>query len=133
MESENGPDGKPLKEPFPNHSSSAPFVFFSRLEDEVDGSTEGIVFRQILGRPQQHDHMAVMAAGVHLPLVSGCVRKAGGFRDVEGVHIGPQTDGGMIRPASSDRTHDTGARETPVDVKAEGNEFFGNEAGCLPL
>ena len=76
-----------------HHDLTAAAVFFGGLEQQRHPAGEFAGFGQILGRTQQHGHMAVMAAGVHLAGDGRGMLGPGQLFDRQRVHIGAQADG----------------------------------------
>ena len=81
-------------------------ALLSGLEDQADGPAEQLrMFFQIVGRPQEHGHMGVVAAGVHFALIPGGVGHAAQLLNGQGVHIRPDGHrfaGGAARDVGND-------------------------------
>ena len=87
--------GKFFEQAVIHHRLCTGFAFFRRLKDEMQGAVEFIRFRQVARRAQQHRRMAVMAAGMHLAFMDRLVIEGVLFVDIQGVHIGAQSDGAI--------------------------------------
>ena len=72
-----------------------------------------------------------MAAGVHLPLVAGRVRKTGCFRNIKSVHIGTEAYGRRTSLAPLDGCHNARTGNAPMNIEAEGEQSFGHVIGRL--
>jgi hypothetical protein len=58
----------------------------------MNNAIESRFFRQDLRRSQQHRHVAIMTAGVHLAEGPGCIRTISRLVNVQRIHVRPQTD-----------------------------------------
>ena len=79
-------------------------------------------------RAEQHGRMAIMAAGVHPPLIAGAVRHTGTLLDMQRVEIGAQADG-VAAAAVTEHADDPGLRQSSVHFEPERFEPFGDERG----
>ncbi len=82
--------GKALEQAFIDHGLAAAVeaALLRGLEDQVQGAAEAPVAREVLGRAQQHGHVAVMAAGMHAARNAARVFGARGLLDGQRVHVG---------------------------------------------
>ena len=85
-------DGKTVHYAFLHHHLTAAAILFRRLENQGDGAGKVPRFGQIFGSAQQHCHMAVMPAGVHLARHCAGVGRASHLGNRERVHVGAQSD-----------------------------------------
>jgi len=81
-----------VEKAFIDHFTSAAFVFFGRLENEIDGTGKVGGLGQDFGGTQQHRHMAVMTTGMHFARMLGCIGQIGHFMNIKRVHVGAQTN-----------------------------------------
>ena len=69
-------------------------VFLPGLKDEQHIVRQSLIGRsQAEGQPQQHRHMAVMSAGVHVSLMPAAVRRIAALGDRQGIHVAAKGDG----------------------------------------
>jgi hypothetical protein len=99
----------------------------------VDGAAECIIVRQVFRRSEQHDHVPIVAAGMHLPLIEGSIRKTGSLRYIKGIHIGPKADGWLFPVSSRDRRDNSCSGKTLINIESERNQFFSDEGRCFLL
>jgi hypothetical protein len=76
--------------------------------------------------------MGIVAAGVHHPRVTGCVRNLGLFPDRQSVHVGAKSKGlsGGIPVKQSDQT---GTPNSFLNFYSEAFQVFGDAGGGAPL
>ncbi len=120
-----------FEQAFLHHVLAAALVLLGRLEDEVDGAIEAALVAQShqrLGRAEQHRRVAVVAAGMHLPLVFRAVRKAVEFGQRQRVHVGAQADGAGAAAAGQPGDH-AGAGQAAMHLDADGLELGGDDIG----
>ena len=102
--------------------SGTPGILFPRLKDQQDVVRKGRKdLRQSKRKPQQHCHMAVMSAGVHLAGVLTVVGHSGLLLDGQGIHIAAKSDRGKLfrcqnTPARCFRWAKTAYRATTAGV-----------------
>ena len=72
-------------------------------------------------RPDEHGHVGVVPAGVHLAVDSGGEVQAGVLGHLEGVHVGAQQRG-RSGPLAVDDSHHRGGRGTRGGVEAQPGE-----------
>ena len=86
----DGIAGKALEQAFLHHGlgTAVEAALLGRLEDQVQAAAEVAVARQILGRAQQHGHMAVMAAGMHAARDAAGMLGARGLLNRQCIHVG---------------------------------------------
>ena len=73
--------GKLFEQAIIDHGLGAADTFFRRLENEIDLAAKTSRGSQVLGRPQQHGGVTVVAAGVHGALVGRAVCESIFFAD----------------------------------------------------
>ena len=117
-----------LEQALLHHHPAAALVFFGRLEDQYHGAVKASGFGQVLGGPQQHGGVAVVAAGVHAARVAGAMGKGVGLGDRQGIHVGPQADAGLAGAGPQHPDH-AGAGQAGVHLTAEAGEPFGHQGG----
>ena len=108
-------DGETVHHPFLHHDLAPGPILFCRLKDQRHAARKTPRLGQVLGGPQKHGHMAVMAAGVHL---AGHGRGMGGARGLDnrqGIHVGAQADGGA-RTLTVDEGDDAGSGDAFVNL-----------------
>ena len=106
-----------------HHLSGAAAAFFGRLKNQVHGAVEIALLRQILRGPEQHRHVAVMAASVHLAVMRGAVREGIRFLHRQCIHVGAQSD--RTRAGSRlDGPDDAGLSQSAVDRDAPFRELL---------
>ena len=71
-----------------------------------------------------------MATGVHFALDPGSVGQIRLLRDVEGVHVGAQSDGAAICVFALEHADNTGLGQTCVDLDAERAEQRRHHVRC---
>ena len=86
---------KALEQPVIDHSLRAGTAFLGRLEDKVHRAIDRFRFGQVFRRRQQHRHVPIVSARVHLAGVRRTMRKFIGLLNRQCVHIGAQTDGAL--------------------------------------
>ncbi len=90
------------------------------------------VSQRYFGGTQQHGHMSIMAAGVH---VAGRERGPGlsGFlKDRQSIHIGAEADRSAVLAAAVDNANNAGAADAIDDfVDPERGQLLGDEARGL--
>ncbi len=101
--------GKFLKQAVFDHFTRTTTAFFGGLEDHIHRAVKVAVFRQMLRRRQQHGHVAVMAASVHLSWVLAGVWKLVELLHGQSVHIGAQADSPVARAVFDNAHHARGA------------------------
>jgi len=94
-----GPAVFQLRQAGGQHRPGAPAVFLRRLENEVQGG------RQLGGKrgqghrqAEENGGVAVVAAGVHDSGTAGGIGAVFGVSQRQGVHVGPQGQGGAVFP-----------------------------------
>ena len=129
----HAPDGlhrKLIKQPILDHRFAAIAPFLGRLKDKIDGTVKIARFSQILGRPQQHRAVPVMATGMHAPRRFGFVGKFIHFLHRQRIHIRPQPDGGVTVAGPSQHANNAGLAHTPMNFNPERLQLFGNKIRC---
>ena len=110
---------KAFEQAFIDHDLSAAGPFFRRLENEIGSAGEITRRRKVFRGTQQHCHMAVVAAGVHLSGHLGAVGDIGLFLHGQGVHVGTQTDGTLAVAVAFQHADDTGPGKAAHDLDTE--------------
>ena len=108
-------DGKAVHNPLLHHDLTTATIFLGGLEQERDPAREFAGFGQILGGPQKHGHMAIMAAGMHLAGDGGGMFSAGQLFDGQRIHIGAQANRRPC-PLPVDDRNDAGLGDAGVDL-----------------
>ena len=93
MHPKDAPDVVGLKDPALAQVFGPAGGLLRRLEEEEDVVRQGGLLRQPLGQVQDHGHVGVVAAGVHLPGVAGGEGQAGVLLDGQGVGVAAKGDG----------------------------------------
>lgn len=70
VDAEHPIDGEAIEEPVVDHRASSEAGLLRGLEDDPHGPVERSVSGQRRGRPQDHRHVSVVAAGVHRAVVA---------------------------------------------------------------
>src|SRR5207247_9615539 len=70
VHAEYGIAGEAVEHPLPDHRFGAAEPLFRRLEDEIDRPVEITRLGKVAGRTEQHRGVAVMAAGMHPPIMA---------------------------------------------------------------
>jgi hypothetical protein len=110
--------GKAVEQAVLDHLQRAGLAhLLGRLEDEVHRAAEVTALRQVPGRRQQHGGVAVVAAGVHAPVVGGAVGEMVFLLQRQRVQVGTQADGPWP-VATLQHTHHTRAGHTGVHLDA---------------
>src|SRR5882724_8791508 len=122
VHAEYGVAWEAVEDPLLDHRLGAAEPLFRRLENEIDRSVEITGLGEIAGGAEQHCGLAVVAAGVHPPVVARTVVEPVGLMDREGVHIGPQTDRAQ-RIAGSQPADDARLAYTTIDLAAKLGEL----------
>ena len=122
-------DPEPLHQAVLDHRLAAAAALLGRLEDHHRGAIEVTRLGEVLGRPEQHGRVPVMAAGVHLARHGGAVGQIAHLLDRQSVHVGAQADGAVGGPAlppnhtnhpgAADAGHHFVAAEGPKPVRHE--------------
>jgi len=108
VHAENGPDAEALHQAIIYHFAAAATALLRRLKDDSNRAAEIPCRSQVLGRAQQHGHVAVMPAGVHLPWNGRPVWQIGLFLDRQGVHVGTEANDRPCSLAAVDDAHHAG-------------------------
>ena len=90
MDAVNLRDAKAVHHPVGNHRLAPCPILLRRLKDQRHPPGKAPRLRQILRGPQQHRHMPVMPAGVHLARHGRGIGCPGHLQDRQRVHIGPE-------------------------------------------
>ena len=131
LHAEHGGDRELLEQAVANHAIATAFLvagFLGGLEDEVDGAVEVPRPGEVFGGAEQHRGVDVMAASMHLAVVCRAVREIVLLVEKQRVHVRPQTDRSVARPALQ-RADDAGAGEAAVDLETEPAEPLGDQVG----
>jgi len=123
---------KALKQALVDHLLGAGTALFGRLKDEVHDAIEPAMQGQPARAGEQHGRVAIVAAGMHAPLVLRGMIKGVVLLQGQGIHIGPQTDGARAA-ATPEGAHHAGATDAGGDLKAPGLEFFGHDGRSAVL
>ena len=115
-----------------DHFTGPTPAFFGRLEDEIHRAVEVSVLGQMLRGGQQHGHMAIVTAGVHLAWVLTGVGELVELLHGQGVHVSPQTNGARAVAVFQDAHHPSLAQAT-VDGDAPFGELLGHQVGGAQL
>ncbi len=131
MHAEDGLHGEQLEQSLFDHHAGTTAILLGWLEDQVDGSVEVAVSRQLLGCGQQHGGMPIVPTGVHLAGVLARMRKLVELLQRQGVHVGsqPQRTATGTSIAPMHRAHHTSARQSTVNRNAPLGEFGGHDVG----
>jgi len=127
---------KTLEQAVLHHLARTAAAFFRRLEDEVHRAGKALaVGGQVLGRSQQHRHMAVVAAGVHAARNAAGVREGVVLGHRQRVHVGAQADGaaGAARRGAAQRADHAGAPEPAVHLDAPALQRARDDVGGAHL
>src|SRR5699024_12334386 len=72
-------------------------VFLAGLKDEQNIVGQLMIkIAQAESQSQQHGHMAVIAAGMHLSLAAAAVRPTALMCDPPGIHVAAESEGGRV-------------------------------------
>ena len=101
----------------------------------MDGAVEIACLGQVLGGPEQHGGVAVMAAAMHLAWNLGRMRKVVLFPHVQRVHVGAERyrfiDAGST--AALQCADDTGTAEAAMHLNPPFLQLRRDDAGCPEL
>ena len=124
--------GEAVEQPFLDHHAPAAAALLGGLEDEVDGAVEVAGLGQVLGRPQQHGGVPVMATGVHAVGGRGAVREVVVLSHLKAVHVSAKADGawGGAGVQSADQA---GAGDATGDGDAPGLQLGGDDGAGTVL
>ena len=114
------------------HLAPATAALFGGLEDEVHRAVKVLVLGQMLRSCQEHGHMAVVSAGVHLAGMCAGVGKGVELLHGQGVHVGAQSQcaaGG----AGFHNAHHPGSAHAAVDRNAPLGQLGGHHIGRAHL
>ena len=125
-------DPEPVDHAFLDHEASTPTALFSRLEQEYDLPCEISCLGKVSGSAKKHCHVAIVAAGVHDPLIDRTVLSLSGLFQRKGVHVSSQCNG-FMGSAPLKNSHDPGPGPSRVNLKAVTLQFSGNDPGCSLL
>jgi hypothetical protein len=109
-----------------------PLLAGLEAEDDVPREALALLDEDRRGA-QQHRHVAVVSAGVHLAGNGGPVGPPGRFFDRQRVHVRAEQHRRRRRPARPENGDDTGLRDARSHVEIEGPQPVGHETGGLPL
>ena len=101
----DGLHGEQLKQAIAHHLAGATAALFCRLKNEIHRAVKLLVLRQVLGRSQEHGHMAVVAAGVHLAGVLAAVVELVELLHGQRIHVGAQANGAVTGAVFQDAHH----------------------------
>ena len=124
-------DGETLHHAIFDHLAAAAAALLGRLEDHHGGAVEVSGFGEVLGGPEQHRGVAVVAAGVHLAWILRLVGQARRLLDRQRIHVRAQPDGAggtLPLPAADDTDHAGAADAGHHLVAAEALELVGHHA-----
>ena len=117
-----------VEQPVLDHRLGAAQAFLGRLEDEMHRAVEIARFREIARRAEQHRRVAVMAAGMHAPVMPRPVGEGIGLEDRQAVHVGAQSDRPR-RVADPQPPDEPGLADAAMHLDAELFELAGDEIG----
>ena len=123
--------GELVEQPVLDHGLGAATAFLGRLEDEVHGAVEVTGRRKILGGPQQHGGVTVVAARMHAALVRAAMVEGVELVHRQRIHVGAQADGAWI-VADPDGADDTGLADAGRHFQAPLLQLLGHD-GAGPL
>src|SRR6266850_4580380 len=132
VHAEYGVAWEAVEHPLLDHSLGAAEPLFRRLENEIYRSVEIARIGEIAGGAEQHRGVAVVAAGVHPPVMTRTIVEAVGLMDRQGVHIGPQADRAR-RIAGSQPADDPRLADTTIDLAAKLGELRRHHIGSALL
>ena len=101
---------------------------FGRLKDEIDTAVEAPAIGQVLGSTEQHGHVTIVTAGVHLAGVGRPIIEAVLFGNCQGIHICAQPDTGRTIP-SLEHPDDTGPTDFSLHLQPKALQQPGDR-GC---
>ena len=132
VEREDPVEGKPLEHAVGDHRLGAGPSLFGRLEDQHHGAGEAARGGEIPRRAEEHRHVAVVAAGMHLPRHFRTPGRRSGLGDRQRVHVGAERDPRTVA-VPDDRDH-AGPADAGRDlVDAEPAEELGHRRRGLVL
>jgi hypothetical protein len=118
-----------LEEALLHHDIRAAAAFLGRLENDVRRAVIVAGLGEIAGGAEQHGRMAVVAAGVHAPLVARAMRDVRRLVDRQAVHVGAQADGAAARRfAARDHADHTGLGDAAMHLDAQARELVRDDA-----
>jgi len=101
-------------------------------EDDVTAKLVPKIAKQ-RGGPEEHRHVAVVAAGVHLARHPGAVLPSLDFLNRQGIHVGPQQNGGAGGLRSTQHTDDPRAADLGAHLESQLPEALRDERGGAVL
>ena len=122
----DGLHGELLEQTITNHLARTAAALFCRLEDEVHRAVKVLVLGEVLRRSQQHGHMAVVAASVHLARVLAGVGELVELLHGQRVHVRAQANG-FVAAAVLQDTHHARFAHAAVDGNAPLGQFLSNQ------
>ena len=113
-----------------DHAPGTRPAFFRGLEDHIDDAVVVAMFSQVARGVEQHRHVPVVTAAVHLAGVSAGMRECVGFLHWQRIHVGAQPDGASVRGATfDDSNHSCAAQPAmhphPPALKRRGDKISG--------
>jgi hypothetical protein len=115
-----------FQHPFFDHQPRAALILLGGLEDEMNRAGEIARLGEVSGGAEQHGGVAVMAAGVHAPLMLRSVGEVVALIDRQRVHVGTQCDRPAAWEGAFERADDPGLRYAALDCDTEGLEELGH-------
>ena len=132
VQAEHRLDREALEQAILDHHRRPTFRFLGRLENEGDDAVEIRMPGQVARRAEQHRGVAVMAAGVHLSLMSRVVRKLVHLDQRQGIHVGAQADHALRGPGTQNADH-PGSGDAAMHFEPVALQFACNDVGGAVL
>jgi hypothetical protein len=116
-----------------NHRFGTTGPLLRRLKDQLHRALKAVaVLTQVVGRSQGNGHMAIVAAGMHHPIMLGTIGDRVLLLDGQGIHVRPNPQHGA-RLLTRDHRHHTGAGDPGLVINPPGPQPINDKIRRQPL